>query len=119
MRRVVGSVFLCLYYVHNFMGTGSYCNSMISLSDALGSGCAPIKVINMLHFTFKKVNFAGHVKNARLTSNVKSSNSDQNICSEKDRAKNFEEIPGPTSYPIIGTLHKYMPFFGKYFIGIF
>ncbi|CAH0627188.1 unnamed protein product [Chrysodeixis includens] len=95
------------------MGTGSYCNSMISLCDALRSGCAPIKVINMLHFSFKKVNFASHVKNVRLISNVRSSNGDQNTC-ETDKPMSFEEIPGPTSYPIIGTLHKYMPFFGEY-----
>lgn len=27
--------------------------------------------------------------------------------------KPFEDIPGPRSLPVIGTLHKYLPFIGK------
>lgn len=29
------------------------------------------------------------------------------------RAKSFEEIPGPKSLPIIGTLYQYLPFLGE------
>ena len=29
------------------------------------------------------------------------------------RVKAFEEIPGPRSLPYIGTLYKYLPFFGR------
>ncbi|CAK1604156.1 unnamed protein product [Parnassius mnemosyne] len=32
----------------------------------------------------------------------------------KETPINFNEIPGPKSYPIIGTLYKYWPFIGEY-----
>lgn len=28
------------------------------------------------------------------------------------KVKKFEEIPGPRTYPVIGTLYKYFPFIG-------
>lgn len=28
--------------------------------------------------------------------------------------KKFEEIPGPKSVPLIGTLYQYLPFLGKF-----
>lgn len=33
--------------------------------------------------------------------------------SETIEAKPFEDIPGPRSLPVIGTLYKYLPFIGK------
>lgn len=30
------------------------------------------------------------------------------------KPKPFENIPGPRSFPIIGTLYKYLPFIGKH-----
>lgn len=27
--------------------------------------------------------------------------------------KDFYDIPGPKSYPVVGTLYKYFPFFGE------
>lgn len=30
-----------------------------------------------------------------------------------ENLKSFKEIPGPKSYPIIGTLYKYMPLVGE------
>lgn len=32
---------------------------------------------------------------------------------EENEPKPFEDIPGPRSLPIIGTLYKYLPFIGK------
>nr|QLI62179.1 cytochrome P450 30 [Streltzoviella insularis] len=32
----------------------------------------------------------------------------------KKTIKNFDDIPGPKSYPVIGTLYKYFPFIGDY-----
>lgn len=32
---------------------------------------------------------------------------------DRNEPKPFEEIPGPRSLPIIGTLYKYLPFIGK------
>lgn len=34
-------------------------------------------------------------------------------CMSSDNLKSFNEIPGPKSYPIIGTLYKYLPLVGK------
>lgn len=31
-----------------------------------------------------------------------------------DACKDFDEIPGPKSLPLIGTLYQYLPVFGKY-----
>lgn len=31
-----------------------------------------------------------------------------------DKAKPFEEIPGPKSLPLLGNLHRYMPYIGEY-----
>lgn len=33
---------------------------------------------------------------------------------DRNEPKPFEEIPGPRSLPIIGTLYKYLPFIGEY-----
>lgn len=30
-----------------------------------------------------------------------------------NKPKPFEDIPGPKSLPVIGTLYKYLPFIGK------
>nr|ASO98051.1 cytochrome p450 CYP302A1 [Spodoptera exigua] len=46
-----------------------------------------------------------------LVSNVKRRVS---VKSHRCDVRSFEEIPGPRSYPIIGTLHKYAPFIGDY-----
>lgn len=32
---------------------------------------------------------------------------------DRNEPKPFEDIPGPRSLPIIGTLYKYLPFIGK------
>ncbi|CAB3243679.1 unnamed protein product [Arctia plantaginis] len=32
----------------------------------------------------------------------------------QDSVMNFDEIPGPKTYPIIGTLYKYLPYIGEY-----
>lgn len=32
---------------------------------------------------------------------------------EGNKPKPFEDIPGPRSLPLIGTLYKYLPFIGK------
>lgn len=37
----------------------------------------------------------------------------QNVQKHVTEFKKFEDIPGPKSYPFIGTLHKYLPFIGK------
>ncbi|KAJ8732686.1 hypothetical protein PYW07_015285 [Mythimna separata] len=37
-----------------------------------------------------------------------------NGVNEKGNLKPFEEIPGPKSYPVVGTLYKYAPFIGDY-----
>lgn len=34
-------------------------------------------------------------------------------CTSSENLKIFNEIPGPKSYPIIGTLYKYLPLVGK------
>ncbi|CAG9785114.1 unnamed protein product [Diatraea saccharalis] len=65
-----------------------------------------IKILNYKYYTF---NFNKYVK----------------ICVRYDHAiskgdvslKNFEDIPGPKSYPIIGTLHQYLPLLGDYDAG--
>uniref|UniRef100_A0A2H1VDT0 SFRICE011718.2 n=1 Tax=Spodoptera frugiperda TaxID=7108 RepID=A0A2H1VDT0_SPOFR len=52
---------------------------------------------------------SNRLKYVNLVSNVARYGSDKvQICD----LKSFEEIPGPRSYPIIGTLHKYAPFIG-------
>lgn len=52
---------------------------------------------------------SNRLKYVNLVSNVARYGSDKvQICD----VKSFEEIPGPRSYPIIGTLHKYAPFIG-------
>ncbi|XP_072766789.1 cytochrome P450 302a1, mitochondrial [Anoplolepis gracilipes] len=33
---------------------------------------------------------------------------------DKSKPKPFEDIPGPRSLPVIGTLYKYLPFIGEY-----
>ncbi|XP_073951399.1 cytochrome P450 302a1, mitochondrial [Choristoneura fumiferana] len=38
----------------------------------------------------------------------------QNVQSHVTELKKFEDIPGPKSYPFIGTLHKYLPLIGDY-----
>ncbi|XP_050557099.1 cytochrome P450 302a1, mitochondrial [Spodoptera frugiperda] len=54
---------------------------------------------------------SNRLKYVNLVSNVARYGSDKvQICD----VKSFEEIPGPRSYPIIGTLHKYAPFIGDY-----
>lgn len=34
-------------------------------------------------------------------------------CKSNENLKSFNEIPGPKSYPIIGTLYKYLPLIGE------
>ncbi|XP_063903411.1 cytochrome P450 302a1, mitochondrial-like [Zophobas morio] len=36
------------------------------------------------------------------------------LSSNQQKVRAFEEIPGPTSLPLIGTLHLYAPFVGRY-----
>jgi len=36
------------------------------------------------------------------------------LSTETTAAKEFNEIPGPTSLPLVGTLYQYLPIFGKY-----
>lgn len=33
--------------------------------------------------------------------------------------RNFEDIPGPKCYPLIGTLYKYLPFLGTFYFFLF
>ncbi|XP_069355066.1 cytochrome P450 302a1, mitochondrial isoform X2 [Maniola hyperantus] len=49
----------------------------------------------------------------RLSTTVKEINSLENKTSIPS-VLNFEDIPGPKSYPAVGTLYKYWPFIGEY-----
>ncbi|KAJ8732093.1 hypothetical protein PYW08_014823 [Mythimna loreyi] len=57
--------------------------------------------------------FANNGKYASYVSNSASS-VENKVAHEKGNVKRFEEIPGPTSYPVVGTLYKYAPFIGDY-----
>lgn len=35
-------------------------------------------------------------------------------CTSNENLKSFDQIPGPKSYPVIGTLYKYLPLVGEY-----
>lgn len=50
---------------------------------------------------------------------VQSANSDEKtikdvgIDEKIQKTLNFDDVPGPKSYPVIGTLYKYLPLIGK------
>lgn len=44
---------------------------------------------------------------------VRANNTLKSVSQEESGLKNFNDIPGPKCYPVIGTLHKYFPFIGK------
>ncbi|KAL0840422.1 hypothetical protein ABMA28_015678 [Loxostege sticticalis] len=45
---------------------------------------------------------------------VRANNTLKSVSQEESGLKNFNDIPGPKCYPVIGTLHKYFPFIGDY-----
>lgn len=67
----------------------------------------------MLKLTKK---FTSNAKCVRFVSNVVCSRVNKEVQHEKGHVKSFEEIPGPKCYPIVGTLYKYAPYIGKWFI---
>ncbi|NP_001036953.1 cytochrome P450 302A1 [Bombyx mori] len=50
----------------------------------------------------------------RASENFVGSEHASKVNEQGDNLMNFEDIPGPRSYPIIGTLHKYLPLIGDY-----
>ena len=53
--------------------------------------------------------------NATKTDSQSGQLSHQNLSRKEvwDRAKPFEDIPGPKSFPVVGGLYNYMPLIGK------
>lgn len=51
----------------------------------------------------------------RKTTSACNSSGDQSE-GNKTSLRNFNEIPGPKSYSLVGTLYKYLPFIGKYLL---
>lgn len=47
--------------------------------------------------------------------NFKRYSNTNNFSTDVMKPMNFNDIPGPKSYPVIGTLHKYLPFIGMSF----
>nr|AID54852.1 cytochrome P450 CYP302A1 [Helicoverpa armigera] len=58
--------------------------------------------------------YCGHNKSLSFASNVASYSDTIEVHNGRGNVKSFEEIPGPKSYPVVGTLYKYMPFIGDY-----
>lgn len=52
------------------------------------------------------------VRGSLKSANVVKGNEKNNGANSVERLLPFEDIPGPRSYPVIGTLHKYLPFIG-------
>lgn len=69
-----------------------------------------MRIVNMLKLS-KKI--ANNGKCVRFLSNITCSG--ENKEAGRAHVRKFEEIPGPKSYPIIGTLYKYAPYIGKRF----
>lgn len=79
----------------------------------------------MLRLSIYKRKFADHLKSVSFVSNVAHSGIENNEVHnkghdghDKGHVMSFEEIPGPKSYPIVGTLYKYVPYIGKFSVKV-
>lgn len=67
----------------------------------------------MLKYCFEKRNVLSVRKYVQKANSVdkitKTVEEDETI----QKTQNFDSIPGPRSYPVIGTLYKYCPIIGK------
>nr|QZU75316.1 cytochrome P450 302a1 [Antheraea pernyi] len=55
------------------------------------------------------------LKCARISSAVYTvENNQEKVNMKKETIMHFDHIPGPKCYPVVGTLHKYVPFIGDY-----
>lgn len=62
--------------------------------------------------TLRKTRFSLYFFKCSLSSTRKDSSLNDNVGSPS--VLSFDEIPGPKSYPVIGTLYKYWPLLGKF-----
>lgn len=60
----------------------------------------------------KKTNYFSVRDGLKFVSNAVA-NKDKKHVAVDNGLISFDHIPGPKSYPLIGTLYKYLPFIGK------
>lgn len=92
----------------------SFCNAMVLLSEAIRfevSAC--FSSLKMFKHIFDKINVISVGKYAHSTNSISNLDKGSGKNTELNKTLKFEDIPGPRSYPVIGTLYKYLPIIGK------